>query len=561
MSKMLRVLGMLVGTIILLILVAIIGLVVFVNPNDLKPQISQAINKYTGRQLQLTGNIEWSLFPWLGLQLNDAKLSNTPGFGDKPFAEIHKLDIQVRLLPLLHKQLEIGKLAANGFTLYLVKNEKGQANWQNIPSNPTITPSTASSNETLSNYLTPLSFGIAGLDIQNGKLFYDDQQKNKHYVIAELQLKSTNLILNKNSPFFAKFNLKSNAPKLNATIKLSTDINLNIDNKKLLLNKLNFATSLKDPTYPKGELPISVHGDGIVNLNDKNFTFDKFTLIIAQNKFSGNIKGQNLLDNPFVSGTLSTEQFKSDKFSIQEIQLPFQFKNNILSLDPITAKIYQGKYQGNVTINLTTPTPQLITQGQLLALDTQSLFQAFNNKSKLQLSGLANVNFNLTTQGNDENTFLKNLQGQGQFSLDNGAIKGIDLSYWVAMGKALLRHEASPTSSTPDTPFNKFVGSFIIYKGVLTNKDLNVISGRLRINGQGSVDLAQQQINYELNAQPILSDGSPDGIAIPIKIAGQFDNIHISPILDKLSIDIAKEKLKGKLQEQLKKLDLKKLFQ
>jgi AsmA protein len=563
MSKILRVLVTIIGTFILLGLVAIIGLVVFVNPNDLKPQISQAVNKYTGRQLQLGGDIEWSLYPWLGLQLNDAKLSNTPGFGDKPFAQIQKLDIQIRLLPLLHKQLEIGKLHVNGLTLYLVKNAQGRINWQG-PHNPvssTTSSTPSASSGTLPDSLKPLGFVVAGIDIQNGHIFFDDQQKNKHYEISQLQLKSANLTVNQSSPFSAQFNLNANAPKLNATVKLASNLTLSLDAKKITLNKLNFDTLLKDPSYPKAGLPITLQGDGTLNLNDQSFTSDKFTLTIAQNKFVGRITGQNLVNSPSVSGTLTAEQIKSGQFTIQQVQLPFQFKNNILSLAPITGKLYQGNYQGNVTINLATQTPRIVTQSQLSQINTQALFQKFNIKSQIQLAGLANVNAKLTTQGSDQTSLLRNLNGQGQFKLDNGAIKGINLSYWVAMGKALLKHETTPTSNTSDTPFNQFMGSFTIDKGILTNNDLAIGSGRLNIHGQGSIDLPQQQINYELNAQPILADGTPDGIAIPIKITGQFSNIHIVPILDKLSIDIVKEKLKGKLQEQLKKLDLKKIFQ
>ena len=116
MSKVLRIFITFIGAVLLLGLVSLIGLVVFVNPNDLKPQISQAVTKFTGRQLQLGGDIQWSIFPWLGLQLNDVKLTNSPNFGNNPFAKIKKLDIQVRLYPLLHKQLEIGKLQAVSYT-------------------------------------------------------------------------------------------------------------------------------------------------------------------------------------------------------------------------------------------------------------------------------------------------------------------------------------------------------------------------------------------------------------------------------------------------------------
>lgn len=563
MSKILRVLVTIMGAFILLGLLAIIGFVVFVNPNDLKPQISQAVNKYTGRQLQLAGNIEWSLYPWLGLQLNDTKLSNTPGFGDKPFAQIKKLDIQVRLLPLLHKQLEIGKLRVNGLILYLVKNAQGRTNWQGPftqAASTTTTPTPASSSA-VPDSLKPLGFVVAGIDIQNGQLFFDDQQKNKHYEVSELQLKSANLRFNQSSPFSIEFNLRSNAPKLNATVKLTTQLTLSLNSKKITLNKLKLDTLLRDSTYPKGELPLSLQGDATLNLSDQTFASDKFTLTIAQTKFAGRMAGEHVTNHPSLSGVLSTEQLKSGKFTIQQLQLPFQFKNNILALKTMTGKLYQGNYQGDLSVDLTTPTPQFVTLGQLTQINTLALFQELNSKSQIKLAGLANIHFKLATRGSTPNTLIKNLQGQGQFNLDHGAIKGINLSYWVARGKALLKHETKPTDNASDTPFTKFMGSFTIDKGILTNNDLAVSSGRLHIHGKGFIDLPQQQINYELEAQPVLADSSPDGIAIPIKITGQFSNIHIAPLLDKLSIDIVKEKLKGKLQEQLKKLDLKKIFQ
>jgi AsmA protein len=551
MSKILRVLVTLIAALILLVLLAIIGLIVFVNPNDLKPQISQAVNKYTGRQLQLAGNIEWAIFPRLGLQLNDAKLNNTPGFGDKPFAQIKKLDIQVRLLPLLHKQLEIGKLYVNGLTLYLIKNAQGQNNWQR-PNRSELTPTDA--NKPLNTNLRPLSFVIAGIDIQNGAIFFDDKQKNKHYQISQLQLKSTNITVNKSSPFFTQFKLNTNSPKLNANIKLATYITLSTDDKTIALNKLYLDILLNGATYPKAGLPISLQGDTTLNLNEQTFSSDQFTLSIAENKFTGNIAGQNLLDNPILSGVIKSEQFRASNLAIQQLELPFQFKNNKLSLDPITGQLYQGNYRGNVNVDLTKATPRFNTNSQFNQINIKSLFQTSQTKSQIQLAGLANVNFTLNSQGSDQDSLLKNLHGQGQFNLDNGAIEGINLSYWVAMGKALLNHQVAPNASSPITPFNKFMGSFTINRGILTSNDLSISSGHLTINGRGSIALPEQLINYDLHVQPVLADGRADGIAIPIRITGQFNNIRVTPMLDRLGVNIIKEKLKDRLQKHLQRI-------
>jgi AsmA protein len=558
MSKLFRILLTVIGVCILLILVAIFGLVVFVNPNDLKPQIIHAVNKYTGRQLQLGGNIEWSIFPWLGLQLNNAELSNTPGFGNKPFAQIQRLDIQVRLLPLLHKQLEIAKFQVNNPTLYLVRNPKGQTNWQVTPTSP---PTPLPPPEgTVSSHLKPLSFVIAGVDIQNGHLFFDDQKKKKYYELTQLQLHSSNLSVNKSSPFLLQFNFYSKNPEQHAQIKLNTDITLSADEKTITFNKVDFNALWKNSTYPKGELPISVQGDATLNLNTQSFTANNLILIINQNKLVGHIEGQNLLNNLSLSGALKANQVQLNQLTLEEIQLPFQFHNNILSLDPILGKLYQGSLQGDARIDLSTATPRILTHQQFSHINMQALFQALKSNSLIQVAGLANIGFKLTTQGNDQNTLIQHLQGQGQFMLDNGMLKGINLSYWVAVGKALLHHQVAPVSSGPDTPFNQFMGSFTINNGIVTNNDLFISSGRLHINGKGSIDLPKQHIDYEVYAQAVLADGSPDGIAIPLSISGQFNNIRIAPSLDKLSVDITKEKIKGKIEDQLKKLDLRKLF-
>ena len=557
MSKVLRIFITFIGAIILLGLVSLIGLVVFVNPNDLKPQISQAVTKFTGRQLQLGGDIQWSIFPWLGLQLNDAKLTNNPSFGDKPFAQIKKLEIQVRLFPLLHKQLEIGKLQIHGLTLYLIKNTKGQVNWEGPL---TSSQNSRNSENNLSDSLKPIGFIVTGLDIRDGHIIYTDQQKNKRVEITELQLKSANLAINRSSPFDIQFNLNSNNPSLNAAVKLRSFITLSADRKKVEFNNLNLNTLLKGPSYPKGELPLFLKGHIELDLNKQSIIADQLIAIINQIKLTGQITGQHILNNPSFAGSLNSPQIKTGPLTFQQIHLGFQFSNNLLTFNPMNAQFYQGNYQGKATVNLNPKIPVITAQNQFNQINTALLFQDLINKSQIQLAGLATLNLNVSTAGDTTDGLIRNLNGQGHFNLDQGALKGINLSYWIALGKALLKHEATPKSTGPDTPFDKFNGSFNINQGIVNNNDLIISSGRLRVNGKGMLNLPLQQINYELQAQPILADGSPEGIAIPIRISGPLQHVSISPILDQLSVDIIKEKLKGKLGDTLKKLDLNKLF-
>ena len=70
----------LVGGIIVLLVAALLAVWVFVNPNDYKGKIAAAVKESTGRELNLSGDIKLSVFPWVALELGPASLGNPPGF-------------------------------------------------------------------------------------------------------------------------------------------------------------------------------------------------------------------------------------------------------------------------------------------------------------------------------------------------------------------------------------------------------------------------------------------------------------------------------------------------
>ena len=72
------------GVVVLLVL-ASIAVVVFVDPNDYKDDIAKAVRDRTGRDLKLDGNLSLSVFPWLAIETGHAELGNPPGFGAGPF--------------------------------------------------------------------------------------------------------------------------------------------------------------------------------------------------------------------------------------------------------------------------------------------------------------------------------------------------------------------------------------------------------------------------------------------------------------------------------------------
>ncbi|MBF0270493.1 MAG: AsmA family protein [Magnetococcales bacterium] len=116
---------------IVLIVVAV-AIPLFVDPNQYKQEIAALVKEKTGREVTVNGPITVSVFPWAGVSLGDVTLGDVPGFGSEPLAKMAKLEVRAQLMPLLSKRLEADKIAVKGLQLKLVRDAKGQGNWESL---------------------------------------------------------------------------------------------------------------------------------------------------------------------------------------------------------------------------------------------------------------------------------------------------------------------------------------------------------------------------------------------------------------------------------------------
>jgi len=99
-----RLLGLVFLGIMLLVFALGFALTHLFDPNDYKDEIRQLVRDKANLELTLNGQIGWSLFPWLGIELHDATLASTVT-PKQPFADLQMLGLSVRVLPLLRKEV------------------------------------------------------------------------------------------------------------------------------------------------------------------------------------------------------------------------------------------------------------------------------------------------------------------------------------------------------------------------------------------------------------------------------------------------------------------------
>src|SRR5216683_1686464 len=164
-----KILSIVVGAVIAVIAVALLSVRLFVDPNDYKPRIASAVKNATGRELKLEGAIKLSVFPWIALELGPASLGNPPGFSEEPFVSFQHASVRVKLLPLLSKRLEVGRVEVDGLDLKLLKNPQGKGNWEGFGSSKEVVPAEAPSKSG-----GGALAGIEGIKITNARASYEN---------------------------------------------------------------------------------------------------------------------------------------------------------------------------------------------------------------------------------------------------------------------------------------------------------------------------------------------------------------------------------------------------
>ncbi|MEF3696138.1 AsmA family protein [Desulfolutivibrio sp.] len=104
-----------------------------IDPAAFAPIVVSFVQRTTGLSLTITGGLGLTFFPWPGIEMRGASLSDLPGFPGEPFASVDTVDIKVRPLALLRGDLEVEGLRLSGLRVRLIRDKEGRENWKALP--------------------------------------------------------------------------------------------------------------------------------------------------------------------------------------------------------------------------------------------------------------------------------------------------------------------------------------------------------------------------------------------------------------------------------------------
>ncbi|AAQ60989.1 AsmA family protein [Chromobacterium violaceum] len=415
----------------------------------------------------------------------------------------------------------------------------------------------------------------------SAKLSYARSQYQLQAALDNLKLSEGGLYADK---LDGEFNWLAGSSKVN--VKLNAPLSLAGMNQ-LLMQPLKLTSTITTPALPRGRLVASMEGalDGDIdeprfNLrvagkldgSEVSATLSQYGLIKPRHEATLNIGKLDLnrylpetqgdpvaifqntneipldwLDFFDLNGKVAIGELAMGRFRINHITSNVRINPRAFELDQMSADIYDGRLQGDASLSRR-DVPHLQVKQTLQGMKIRPLLVDLFNFNRLD--GKGNGRIDINADGKSFAELRSTLSGDASFSLNNGALTGIDLVAALKNLPAELKEWNGAAQNDQKTTFSTLSTSFKLDSGVARSQDLKLASQLVNVNGGGKMDLKQNIVDYTMDVQANPQEFARlKGVNVPLKITGPIN----SPVyaLDFNAL-VKGKKTEGEKQQALK---------
>jgi len=309
--KKLKLVLKILGVVVVLLLLALAAVVFTFDPNNYKEAITAQVEKQTGRDFSIDGDISLSVFPWVGVQVEDVELANAEGFSDQPFARIAQLDVKVMLLPLLRKELQVDRVRLHGLFASLEVDKDGNNNWSDLaareqdeapaPKEPEQPVQAGEQAPVLA------ALAINGIELVDATVSWTDAQNDIRSSLSDFDLTTDAIRFNQPVAMQMNMQVKHNEPDLEALIMLTTNLTFNEAFTNIQLDALLLEVGVNAPDFAAEQLDIVLNSDINIDIDQELATLSDTRVTVLDAVLHAVLDVNGLLSEPVVSGTVHTD--------------------------------------------------------------------------------------------------------------------------------------------------------------------------------------------------------------------------------------------------------------
>jgi len=379
---------LLIGILVFVLLVIVAGGILLgfvIDPSDYRGRIEQAALESGGVELKINGDIDWSVFPWLGLAVNDIAIR----YPEQPqLATLNQAQLSVKLMPLFSGNVEMSSILVDGLKLNLITTGRAN-NWTRARTAPEQDADKQEQHGSESGSGGALrGLDIEAITLSNAQLRYIDEATGSRIEVNQLNLSTGRVLPEQEIPieFSAQIvQFQGDTQTLALTTSFTTQALLNLAEKQYRLQKLDANLEIDSAALGAQPLKLALKGDAEADIAAQKIDLDLQQLSLANLVASGRI-GVETFATPTFSGELNLAPFDLKQLLEQLGQSVPQTRDakaltavglhtklggpaNTLTLNPLTLMLDETTLSGSLAIDLETQAQTLVLKGDSLNAD------------------------------------------------------------------------------------------------------------------------------------------------------------------------------------------------
>jgi AsmA family protein len=542
MSRPFKIALMTFGALIVSLLIGLAYLSTLISPAKLTQILIQEVRETTGRELMIAGPVSLGFFPRIAVSAEQVSLSNATWAKKPQMASLEKVALEISLLPLLSRQIEISSIQLSGLVLDLETNAKGDGNWlmgDAVPSGATA----------------PSSSSVAQADAKKSASDADATDLNL-VLIENLNLINSQINYRPSSAAVSSYGISRLSMQKNGA---ETAINADLKQDTFTIAIKGKMTSIREVLRSIGTEAIDVNFDFEVTLGGKpsqlkgkaalnpakpaqfdvSFKAGELDLsaIPAFNSpasptkpisaaSSANTTAAKAINTITSSGQTppaarAAERFFSDtplpldylpngngaldidigqlvlpsKVVLKKVAMLARLSPQQIDIPKAAFQLGNGQFDGSARIDNLQGSPNWAFKGQASGFTLEQLLASTNSKGKVS-GGDMRTAFNLTSSGKSPHQIASSLNGQSQITIGSARLESSFMNQAGDVFISLFDAINPMRKKTNQTTLECAVAYLPVKNGLVTIRDsIGIETDRLNIVLTGAVNLNSEQIN------------------------------------------------------------------
>ena len=346
---------------LVLVFIALLAFAATFDANNYKPQIIEQVEKVTGRTFNIDGDINLSVFPWVGLKVESVSLGNEKGFKAEQFAAIRQLDVKVNVLPLLKKEVEINTIRLHGLNVSLEVAKNSANNWSSLAQTEAATESAMEREaaaaekvqqpaEEKEGALPLQSLRVEGFEFVDAMIRYDDRSSNTSATVSELNLTTSAIAFDEPIDVTFGARIENSQPAIDTRLEMSTQLTFDKELTTYTLRDLVFTIIANANEFIPQQEKIEVRSSIDVSMDEQRVVLKQLQLSALGTTTLADITVTQFMQDPVILGDLEVQAFNAREVAKRvAVELPVMAKANALHHVAIKTKIklHGQKLQAN----------------------------------------------------------------------------------------------------------------------------------------------------------------------------------------------------------------------